>query len=375
MEERAAGSIDGHTEPIADTAGCCTALSCRLRFGCAADSVARVKKRASSIDVARLAGVSQSAVSRAYTPGTAVSDAMRARVFAAADTLNYMPNALASSLITRRTNMIALVTGDLLNPFYAKIVNAFSLAFQAAGLHVLLFSVSAADKVDAAVGEVLKYRVDGVMLTSATLSNDVAVACQRIGTPVVLYNRYSTSAAISAVRIENDSGGAAMADFFVDNGYRRIAFVAGTEVDETSADRERGFTARLAARGASLFARAAGDYSFESGGTVLRELWRAPERPDAIFFASDLMAFGAMDVARYELGLRLPDDLAVAGFDDLPMAAYPSYALTTIRQPVEAMAAAAVELLVAKIAHPLTVPRTILIPGALVVRGSAPART
>ncbi len=314
-------------------------------------------------------------MSRAYTPGTAVSETMRARVFAAADTLNYMPNALASSLITRRTNMIALVTGDLLNPFYAKIVNAFSLAFQAAGFHVLLFSASAEDKVDAAVGEVLKYRVDGVMLTSATLSNAVAAACQRVGTPVVLYNRYSTSAAISSVRIENDSGGAAMADFLVDGGYQRIAFVAGSDVDATSADRERGFTERLRARGVGLAARAAGDYSFESGAETLRALWSAPVRPDAVFYASDLMAFGAIDAARHDLGLRVPDDIAVTGFDDLPIAAYPSYALTTIRQPVEAMAAAAVELLVAKIADPLTVPRTILLPGTLIVRASAPARS
>lgn len=329
-----------------------------------------MRKRASSTDVARLAGVSQSAVSRAFSPGATVSDRTREKVRKAAAELGYRPNALARSLITRRTHMVALLTGDIANPHYARTINAFSLGLQKRGLHVLLFSLSEGQNVEAAIEEVLKYRVDGVIMISAALSAEVGEACQQVGVPVVLYNRYVRQPNVSSVRIENFEGGRRIADLLVDEEHARIGFIAGSAVDPTSADREEGFSRRVAERGAEIVGRAEGDYGFASGRACFHALWASRRRPTAVFAASDLMAFGAMDAARYDLGLKAPDDVSIVGFDDLPAASWPSYDLTTIRQPVEAMAEQALDLLLARIASANANPRTVLVPGELVIRGS-----
>jgi DNA-binding LacI/PurR family transcriptional regulator len=331
-------------------------------------------KRASSTDVARLAGVSQSAVSRAFTPDAVISPGMRAKVQAAALELGYRPNMLARSLITRRTNMVALMTGDIANPHYARTINAFSLGLQERGMHVLLFSLVENQAVEAAIEEVLKYRVDGVIMISAALSAEVGEACAKVGVPVVLYNRYVRQTDVSSVRIENRMGGRCVADLFMDDGHHAVAFVSGTSVDSTSADREAGFIARIEERGGEVVARIDGDFRFESGRAAVHRLWARARRPTAIFLASDLMAFGALDAARHDLGLDVPRDLAIAGFDDLPAASWPSYDLTTIRQPVEAMAEIAMDVLMGSIAGTLSHPETRLVPGELIVRGSTAAR-
>ena len=333
----------------------------------------RREKRASSTDVARLAGVSQSAVSRAFSPGAAVSEKTREKIRAAAAELGYRHNLIARSLITRRTNMVALVTGDMANPHYARTINAFSVGLQSRGLHVLLFSLTAGQSVEAAVEEVLKYRVDGVVLISAALSIDVGEACAKVGVPVVLYNRYVRQPNISSVRIENFDGGRRIADLLVDLNHERIGFISGTRVDPTSGDREAGFIHRLAERGMKIVARADGDFGFDSGSAAMHAIW-AEGRPTAIFAASDLMAFGAMDAARYDLSLNIPGDVSIVGFDDIPTAAWPSYDLTTIRQPVEAMVESALDLLLERIASAAVKPRTLLVAGELIVRGSVAPR-
>ena len=327
-------------------------------------------KQASSTDVARLAGVSQSAVSRSFSPGKAVSERTREKVRAAAAELGYRPNALASSLITKRTNMIALMTGDMANPHYARTINAFSLGLQQRGLHVLLFSLTEGQSVENAVEEVLKYRVDGVIMISAALSTEVGDACAQVGVPVVLYNRYVREPTVNSVRIENVEGGRAIADLLADTGHHRLAFIGGTAVDPTSSDRERGFCTRLGERGLSLSVRIEGDFTFESGRAAMHALWQGRPRPTAVFAASDLMAFGVLDAARRDLGLTVPDDVSVVGFDDLPSAAWPSYDLTTIRQPVEEMATAAIDLLLRRIDSRAAPAQTRLMAGTLIVRGS-----
>lgn len=331
-------------------------------------------KRASSTDVARLAGVSQSAVSRAFSPGATISPATLAKVQAAASELGYRPNALARSLITKRTNMIALMTGDIANPHYARTVNTISLGLQERGLHVLLFSLVENQSVEAAVEEVLKYRVDGVILISAVLSSEVGEACAKVGVPVVLYNRYARGPNVCSVRIENDEGGRCVADYLADQGHNEIGFISGTPVDPTSGDRERGFSERVAERGGRIVVRVGGDFTFAGGRAAMAQIWSGQHRPTAIFAASDLMALGALDSARHDLGLYIPDELSIVGFDDLPEASWPSYNLTTIRQPVEAMANATLDLLIDRIENASAEPQTRLVPGELIVRASVAAR-
>lgn len=325
---------------------------------------------ASQIDVARLAGVSQAAVSRTFTPGASISDETRKKVLEAAHRLNYRPNVIARSLIRKSTRIIGVVAMRLSKPFYARTIREFTRRLQAQGYWTLLFYVADDSEVEMTLPMALQYQVDGVVITSATLSSKLADEFARTGTPVVLFNRYAATARTHVVRCDNYAGGRMVADAFLDAGHRRIAYIAGEEGSSTNQDRERGLVDRLNERGVQLWQRASGDYSYEAGYVAAQQLLRGSERPDAIFCADDMTAIGAMDAARYELGLRIPEDLSVIGFDDIPMAAWSAYSLTTIRQPFEEMVEATIQQLLNAIADPKAETVNKVIAPTIVIRKS-----
>lgn len=325
----------------------------------------------SQIDVARLAGVSQAAVSRTFTPGASVSDETREKVLEAAHKLNYRPNAIARSLIRKSTRIIGVVVMRLSKPFYARVIREFTRGLQAYGYWTLLFDIADDDEVNRTLPMALQYQVDGVVITSATLSSRLADEFTNTGTPVVLFNRYASTAQTHVVRCDNYAGGRMVADAFLDAGHQRIAYIAGEEGSSTNQDREQGLVDRMNERGVQLQQRAAGDYSYEAGYAAALELLQAPERPEAIFCADDMTAIGAMDAARYKLGLRIPDDLSVIGFDDIPMAAWAAYSLTTIRQPFKEMVEATIHQLLEAIADPKAKSVNTVITPTVVVRNSA----
>lgn len=238
----------------------------------------------------------------------------------------------------------------LSKPFYARVVREFTRGLQAHGYWTLLFDIADDSEVDETLPMALQYQVDGVVITSATLSSRLADEFTRNGTPVVLFNRYAATGDTHVVRCDNYAGGRMVADVFLDAGHRRIAYIAGEEGSSTNQDRERGLAERLQERGAQLWRREPGDYSYEAGCTAVLQLFQGSERPDAIFCADDMTAIGAMDAARYKLGLRIPDDLSIMGFDDIPMASWTAYSLTTIRQPFRQMVDATISLLLGSIA-------------------------
>ncbi|HFQ14943.1 MAG TPA: LacI family DNA-binding transcriptional regulator [Rhodobacteraceae bacterium] len=333
----------------------------------------RSKKTVTSSDVARMAGVSRSAVSRTYTKGASISEKTRARVIEAAESLGYRPNAMARSLITRTSGIIGLVMADLSNPFYGEVLETLSEKLQQMDLHVLLFSVSRAHDIDDALPALLQYQVDGVIITSAILTSEMARRCTRAGRPVVLFNRYVADNSISTVCTDNIAGGRMIADLMVKTGRRRLAFMAGTEDTSTSNDRQAGFYGRIQELGidAPLFDR--GDYSYEGGVEAARRLLGHHPRPDALFCANDMMALAALDVARTELGLDVPGDLAIAGFDDIPQAGWMNNSITTIHQDIEAMTTATIDILIERVKKPDVLPLRKTIPGKLVVRSTCPA--
>lgn len=327
---------------------------------------------ASQVDVARLAGVSQAAVSRTFTPGASVSEATRARVLAAAEQLDYQPNVIARSLIRKSTNMIGLVVMRFTNPFYSRMIRDFTRALQDLGYWTLLLNIAEAGEVEQALPTALQYQVDGLIITSATLSSTLAKACARSGTPVVLFNRYASSDDVHVVRCDNALGGRLVADALLDAGHQRLAFIAGEEGSSTNRDRERGFVERLQERGQVLaFRESAGDYTYEAGHGAAQRLFRADDPPDGIFCASDLIAMGALDVARCELRCRVPEDVSIIGFDDIPMAGWPGYHLTTVRQPVEEMVQATIQVLIQAIESTSLEPVIHVIAPTLVSRSSA----
>jgi DNA-binding LacI/PurR family transcriptional regulator len=328
--------------------------------------------RVTSIQVAKRAGVSQSAVSRVFTPGASVSEKTAEKVKRAAEELGYRPNVLARSLITGKSRMIGLLVAYLENYFYPEALEKLSNALQAKGYHVLIFMAErTTGDIDKVVDEILDYQVDGIVMASVAISSELAARCQAAGVPVVLFNRNQDDDRLSAVTSDNVAGGRKIADFLVRARHRRIGYIAGWEGASTQRDREDGFRRGLAEKGAELAAHEVGAFRYELAQEATRRMFGKPDRPDAVFVANDHMAFAVMDVLRSELGLRIPDDVSVVGFDDVPPAAWPAYNLTTVRQRANSMVKETVETLLAHIEHRVTEPRRIAIEGPLIVRGSA----
>jgi len=332
--------------------------------------IRRAKRRVDQAAVAELAQVSQSTVSRVLTSEESVSDDKRARVKAAIDELGYRPNAIARSLVRQSTCIIGLVVTPFFNPYYSRVIRDFTKQLQNRGYWTMLLNVDDQEEVEAALPQALRYQLDGVILASATLSSFLADECERSGTPVVLFNRYVLGADVHTVCCDNIEGGRIAAQALLRGGHERFGYVTGVQGTSTDRDRELGFTGYLNESGYQLAYREIGNDTYESGAEAGRRLLGSNDPPDAIFCATDLMAMGVLDVARYEFGYRVPEDLSIIGFDDIPMADWRGYSLTTLRQPIPAMVSAAVELMLESIDTPGDEVEERRIPPALVRRAS-----
>ncbi|MEL6784035.1 MAG: LacI family DNA-binding transcriptional regulator [Pseudomonadota bacterium] len=328
------------------------------------------KSAVTSADVARLAKVSQSAVSRTFTRGASVSDETRKRVTDAAQVLGYRPNALARSLISGKSGIIGVLVAYLDNQFYPTIIEKLSRRLSERGYRVLLFMSDPGDQT-AVVQDMLQYQVEGVVMASAHLSSLLAQECADNGIPVVLFNRYMASSPANSVTSDNLEGGRLLAHFLVDGEHERIAYIAGYEDSSTNRDREAGFYKGLAERGAVCHSRAVGSYTQNGAAQAARDLFEADDPPDAVFVANDHMAFAVMDVLRQELGLSIPGDVSVVGYDDVPQAAWQAYDLTTVEQPSDAMIDATISILLDQVEGDGKEKRAAVMPARLVVRGSA----
>ena len=307
------------------------------------------RPRSTSIDVAALAGVSQSAVSRAFTPGSVIAKNTREKVIAAANKLNYVPNSIASSLTTQRTNIVAIILGNLENPFYVEVLHTFSTRLQEQGRSVLTLTVEPDADTDETILQLLKYQVDAVILTAAQLSTRMTSLCHDRGIPIALFNRYIPGSDAYGVRCDNVAGGRQIAEAFLAAGAKSFAMITGDPQGTTSQDRARGFVERLLEAGLRRadIIQVEGKSSYDGAFNATLELLRnnPDQRPDALFGINDIMAMGAMDALRYQLGLRIPEDIMVAGFDDIVEASRAPYQLTTVRQPVNKMVDATLAVL------------------------------
>lgn len=326
--------------------------------------------KVTSQDVARRAGVSQSAVSRVFS-GASASSATVAKVRQAAEELGYRPNKLAQAMITGKSGIIGLMVAYLDNQFYPLAIEALSKQLQEAGYHILLFMVdNSDDHVETVVQELMDYRVDGIITASVGLSTAIVARCEVAGIPVVMFNRAQDDARLSSVTSDNIAGGRALAHFLVAGGHRRIAHIAGWQGSSTGRDRAQGFMQGLRDHGMAPVAVTDGAYRQDIAAEIAREMFSGSERPDAVFVGNDHMAFVVMDVLRFELGLSVPHDVSVVGYDDVPIAAWPAYDLTTVRQPVNRMVEATVATMLARIEGD-DAPQHLRIPAPIKIRGSA----
>lgn len=327
--------------------------------------------KVTSVDVARLAGVSQSAVSRVFTPGASVSKATAAKVRQAAEQLDYRPNPLARAMITGKSRIIGLVVAYLENQFYPVALERLSHALQERGYHVLItMAANTPDATEKVVADFLSYQVDGIIAASVSLEIDVAARCSAAGIPVILFNRGQPNSGLSCVTSANVEGGRKVARFFVEAGHRRIAHIAGWHGSSTGRDRHHGFVEGLASLGHEGIPVIDGMYDRSIAAEAARSMMAAPDRPDAIFVGNDHMAFAVID-ALAAMGVSVPGDVSIIGYDDVPMASWRPYDLTTVRQPVNRMIEATVETLLAQIEDPDRPAQKVEIDGPLIVRGSS----
>ncbi len=325
-----------------------------------------------SLEVARRAGVSQSAVSRVFTPGASASAKTTEKVRKAASELGYRPNTLARAMVSGKSRIIGLVVAYLENQFYPDALERLSNALQERGYHVLIFMANTqSGTIDNVLEEILDYQVDGIVAASVAMSSELSARCRSAGVPVVLFNRSQDDKTLSAVTSANVAGGRKVAEFLLAGGHERIGYIAGWEGASTQRDRELGFRAGLEAGGATLIAREAGNFRMDNARAAAARMFEGPDHPDAVFVANDHMAFAVMDYLRYERGLQVPDDVSVVGYDDVTTAGWPAYGLTTVRQPANRMVTETVATLMDQIEGHETSPRRIEIDGPLIIRQSA----
>jgi len=331
-----------------------------------------------ALDVARLAGVSRSAVSRTLTEGASVSPATRAKVLAAAETLGYHRNALVRGMVTQRSGIIGVVTGGLDNPFLAIALEQLARRLQQDGRNAFIYSGDAEHDLHRALPGMIEYRVDGCMFLTNDISPHATAHYRAKGVPLVLVfsagiERLASvpgRAPIGAVSADNFDVSRRLAHHLVDQGAKTVAFMAGHPDSSSSRARGTGFAKGLAERDIQLTHSIDAGFHYAPALEAARALLRGPHRPDAVFCANDLMAMAVLDVARGELGLGVPDQLMVAGFDDTPLASGAAYDLTSVRQPVPAMIDAAADMMAQFVDDPESPSREVTIPAEIVVRAS-----
>ena len=319
--------------------------------------IRRESRRVTSYDVATLAGVSQSAVSRCFKPGASVSKATYKRVMQAAQELDYIPNAAARSLITRRSNQVALIISNVAALHFPEILAEMSRHFSRGGMRILLFALPSEGDVGQALAEVWQHQVDGAVVAACLDAAQVAEFEQR-GVPFVLFNRTLRERAVNAIVCDQVEAARLIVSRLAAAGHKRFAMIEGPHDSVIAQDRTRGVADRLAELGLAAPLIVAGEYDYASGARGMREIAsRINAIPDAIVCGNDVMAIGCLDTARHEMKLSVPGQVSITGFDGITQAAWLSYNLTTLRQPMQAMALAASDMLGALIADNSTCPQ------------------
>ncbi len=305
------------------------------------------RRQMTSYDVARHAGVSQSAVSRCFKDGASVSKKMRDRVMKSVKELGYQPNAIARGLITRRSNMVGVIVSNL--NFYPEVLSELSSRFTERGVHVLLFSIDHESDVSRIIDQLWQYQVDGVVAAAHLTPDQISLFDSR-HVPVVFYNRAYQDIPVSSVCCDQVEGERQLVNLLVESGHKSFAIIGGPKDSVVSMQRTQGAISRLNELGITDIVEEAGDYTYASGGAALQKvIQKRGSVPDALICANDIMAIGCMDEARYRLDLDVPGDISVVGFDGVRSSSWASFDLTTIQQPVESMAEAAVSMLLERV--------------------------
>ncbi len=295
-----------------------------------------------SVDVAAAAGVSQATVARCFTTPNVVAPATRQRIEAAADQLGYVPNAIARSLKSQRTNIVGAVV-PAVGEYWQNVVTCFSRCLTARGRQLLLFSFLDQADVDETLEAVAQYRLDGLILASANIAEAQLSRMTQTGLSLVAFNHPDAAGIVPSVTVDNEAGSAELARHLADLGCTRVLYVGGVAAASTDRARFRGAARTLASSGATCNYMEAGAFTYEAGYKAADRVSQLDRLPHAIMVGGDEVAFGMLDGLR-QYGITAPTDLLITGFDGLPQASWAGYDLTTLVQPAEQLAEHAVEL-------------------------------
>lgn len=328
-------------------------------------------------NVAEKAGVSVMTVSRALSGEGYVAEKTRVRVLAAVDELGYSPNLSAKMMRGSRTNVIGVLVNDLQSTVINEIIGAVSVAVRKSNMDLIIYNSieDLGSTKRSGVNQIMRGLCDGLLFILPRLSEGYIESLEQSSLPVVLINYCATETSLPVVRGDNRRGGRNAVEHLLELGHRRIAFITGSAHTGQSMERQRGYADALKKAGIPLDKAliAEGDFGQLSGFESTQRLLRLPEPPTAIFAANDEMAFGVMDAVRAQ-GLRVPQDVSVIGFDDIPAASHVHPKLTTLRQPLAEISESAVQELMRRITGAGAAQHRVEFPSGLVVREStAPA--
>lgn len=335
--------------------------------------MARVaKNRVTLAEVAALAGVSRSAVSRTFTPGASVAVATRARVLKAAEHLGYRPNMIARSLTTGQTGLVGLVANNFQNPAYLQIFDIFTRLLQAKGLRTLLINLTDEIEPQRSLDLLMQYQVDAVVIVTSTLPIEFSRAFSSAGLPVVHAFGRDNGGDYDVVSIDNVAAGAMAARRLLAAGYSQIGFLGGPESATSTRDRLQGFMSVVEANsGVSADISYADGYTFEAGNRAMHRLFNRP-LAQGYFCGDDVIALGAMSALK-GAGIGVPEKVGIIGFNNIQMSAWENVRLTTVGQPIKEVLVLSVERLLAQLGEESFEPTITLLPCEIVERATLPA--
>jgi DNA-binding LacI/PurR family transcriptional regulator len=329
------------------------------------------RKRVTSYDVARVAGVSQSAVSRAFRPGLSVSAKTKEKVMKAAKKLGYRPNAIARMLITQRSGMIAVIISSISNLIYPELLSRVTDQLSGRGVRVLLFTLDESKQLEALLEQIWTFQVDGVIALTAHFDHRDIAQFEEHHIPVVLYNRQVPDHPVNTVCVDHSQGIRQLVDLLVKGEATSFLVLSGPDDSDVANERRAIALDQLSKLGFEDVPVLYGDFSYQSGKDCFAAWIKDHDAPDAVICGNDTMAIGCIDEARGGHGIQVPEQLSIVGFDGIHIAFWSGYELTTIRQPVNQMANAAVDILMERIDNPEAPPEKRVLAGSLVKGKSA----
>lgn len=329
------------------------------------------RKRVLAQDVARHLGVSVSTVSRAFSASPSISEETRQKVLRTARDLGYEPDPFAGIMTAQHSNIVCVLVSEISNPFFPELVPLMTDELHKLGYAVMLFHIADVDGEEGAIRNAMRYKPQFIIITTAKTDFRLSDPTILKETQLICFNRYVPGTDFLAVTCDNFKGGYELADLLIGLGHRRPAYIAGTPDSTTSRDRGQGFSERCKmANIAVSFETSATSFSYECGYAAAKTLLGNVPDIDCIFCANDIMAMGTIDALRYDQGKRVPEDISVVGFDDVQMAAWPSFRLTTYRYPKHRMILELTDLITDFTKHPEQLPVNKIVVGEVVERGT-----